>query len=54
MVRRGEVRRDKLYDLLDLRGKAAKIREKRSDVEASTKKKSSVAVAEGTEVVEQA
>lgn len=51
VVRRGDVRRAKLYYLRDLRGKAAKIREKRSDVEASTKK-SSVQV--GADVVEQA
>ncbi len=35
VARRGDVRRAKLYYLRDLRGKAAKIREKRSDVEAS-------------------
>lgn len=51
VVRRGDVRRAKLYYLRDLRGKAAKIREKRSDVEASTNK-SSVHV--GADVVEQA
>ena len=33
VVRRGEVRRAKLYFLRDLRGKAAKIREKRDGVE---------------------
>jgi len=32
VVRRGDVRRAKLYYLRDLRGKAAKIREKRGDV----------------------
>lgn len=53
VVRRGDVRRAKLYYLRDLRGKAAKIREKRSDVEASTNK-SSVAAAEVVDVVEQA
>lgn len=54
VVRRGDVRRAKLYYLRDLRGKAAKIREKRSDVEASTKKSSVVAVevADDTEQVE--
>lgn len=35
VARRGDVRRAKLYYLRDLRGKAAKIREKRGDVEAS-------------------
>jgi hypothetical protein len=40
-----------LYYLRDLRGKAAKIREKRSDVEESTKTKS---VAVAAEVAEQA
>ena len=53
VVRHGDVRRAKLYYLRDLRGKAAKIREKRSDVEASTNK-SSVAAAEVVDVVEQA
>jgi len=48
VVRRGDVRRAKLYYLRDLRGKAAKIREKRSDVEAS---KGSVSVAAVAEVV---
>jgi len=52
VVRRGDVRRAKLYYLRDLRGKAAKIREKRSDVEASTNK-SSVAAVEVADVVEQ-
>jgi ribosomal protein L19 len=33
VVRRGEVRRAKLYFLRDLRGKAAKIRERRGEVE---------------------
>jgi hypothetical protein len=42
-----------LYYLRDLRGKAAKIREKRSDVEASTNK-GSVAAVEVADVVEQA
>jgi large subunit ribosomal protein L19 len=50
VVRRGDVRRAKLYYLRDLRGKAAKIREKRSDVEESTKKR----VANVAEVTEQA
>lgn len=45
VVRRGDVRRAKLYYLRDLRGKAAKIREKRSDVEAG-RNASSVAVAD--------
>ena len=35
VARRGDVRRAKLYYLRDLRGKAAKIREKRGDIEAS-------------------
>ena len=52
VVRRGDVRRAKLYYLRDLRGKAAKIREKRSDVEASTNT-SSVAAVEVADVVEQ-
>lgn len=52
VVRRGDVRRAKLYYLRDLRGKAAKIREKRSDVEASINK-SSVTAAVVAEVVEQ-
>jgi len=51
VVRRGDVRRAKLYYLRDLRGKAAKIREKRSDVEASTNKSSAIV---GADVVEQA
>ena len=51
VVRRGDVRRAKLYYLRDLRGKAAKIREKRSDVEASTNKSSAIV---GAVVVEQA
>ena len=51
VVRRGDVRRAKLYYLRDLRGKAAKIREKRSDVEASKKVSAPAAVvAEATEV----
>ena len=33
LVKKGEVRRAKLYYLRDLRGKAAKIREKRDGVE---------------------
>lgn len=37
VVRRGDVRRAKLYYLRDLRGKAAKIREKRGEMEASKK-----------------
>jgi len=52
VVRRGDVRRAKLYYLRDLRGKAAKIREKRSDVEASINKSSATA-AVVAEVVEQ-
>mgnify|MGYP001590627458 CR=1 FL=1 len=35
VVRSGDVRRAKLYYLRDLRGKAAKIREKRGEMEAS-------------------
>ena len=53
VVRRGDVRRAKLYYLRDLRGKAAKIREKRSDVEASTKTRSAT-VPEVAEVAEEA
>ena len=36
MVRRGDVRRAKLYYLRDLRGKAAKIRERRSTGDLET------------------
>jgi len=53
VVRRGDVRRAKLYYLRDLRGKAAKIREKRSDVEESAKKPSAK-VSDVAEVTEQA
>ena len=49
VLRRGDVRRAKLYYLRDLRGKAAKIREKRSDVEAGRKTRS---VAGAVEVAE--
>ena len=52
VVRRGDVRRAKLYYLRDLRGKAAKIREKRSDVEASINK-GSVSAVDATEAPEQ-
>ncbi|MBI3428642.1 MAG: 50S ribosomal protein L19 [Actinobacteria bacterium] len=55
VARRGDVRRAKLYYLRDLRGKAAKIREKRSDVEASQSGSTStaeVALAEVPEVPE--
>ena len=43
MVRQGDVRRAKLYYLRDLRGKAAKIREKRGAAEAAGKGGSAVA-----------
>ena len=36
VVTRGDVRRAKLYYLRDLRGKAAKIKEKRGDVTKSS------------------
>jgi large subunit ribosomal protein L19 len=52
VVRRGDVRRAKLYYLRDLRGKAAKIREKRSDVEASRKTSSVTGAAEVAEAPE--
>lgn len=45
VARRGDVRRAKLYYLRDLRGKAAKIREKRSDFEAGTRKNAAPVVA---------
>lgn len=51
VVRRGDVRRAKLYYLRDLRGKAAKIREKRGEMEAS-KKASAASVAVVAEVPE--
>ncbi len=59
LVKKGEVRRAKLYYLRDLRGKAAKIREKRDGVEGygdgilSTPEKEVVVVSEptSTEVV---
>ena len=50
VARRGDVRRAKLYYLRDLRGKAAKIREKRGDVEASKSGTSPVAQAVVAEV----
>lgn len=50
VARRGDVRRAKLYYLRDLRGKAAKIREKRGDVEASKSGSSPVAQAVVAEV----
>jgi large subunit ribosomal protein L19 len=52
VVRRGDVRRAKLYYLRDLRGKAAKIREKRSDVEASRKTSPVTGAAEVAEAPE--
>ena len=52
VVRRGDVRRAKLYYLRDLRGKAAKIREKRSDVEASKSSATVTSVAEVSEKTE--
>lgn len=50
VLRRGDVRRAKLYYLRDLRGKAAKIREKRVDIDAS---KTPVSVPEVAEVLEE-
>ena len=50
VARRGDVRRAKLYYLRDLRGKAAKIREKRGDIEASKSGSSPVAQAVVAEV----
>ncbi len=50
VARRGDVRRAKLYYLRDLRGKAAKIREKRGDVEASKSGSTPVAHAVVAEV----
>lgn len=52
VVRRGDVRRAKLYYLRDLRGKAAKIREKRGEMEASKKASNSVVEAVVAEVPE--
>jgi large subunit ribosomal protein L19 len=52
VVRRGDVRRAKLYYLRDLRGKAAKIREKRSDVEANRKMSSATVVPDVAEAPE--
>ena len=52
VARRGDVRRAKLYYLRDLRGKAAKIREKRSDVEASKSGSTSVTLTVAAEVLE--
>lgn len=46
VVRRGDVRRAKLYYLRDLRGKAAKIREKRGEMEASKKASAAPVVAD--------
>lgn len=54
VVRRGDVRRAKLYYLRDLRGKAAKIREKRGEMEASKKASHSVVEAVVAEVPEAA
>ncbi len=50
VARRGDVRRAKLYYLRDLRGKAAKIREKRGDVEASKSRLNPAARAAAVEV----
>jgi large subunit ribosomal protein L19 len=52
VVRQGDVRRAKLYYLRDLRGKAAKIREKRGAQEAAQAAPSRAAAAEVAEVVE--
>lgn len=52
VVRRGDVRRAKLYYLRDLRGKAAKIREKRGEMEASKKPSTPVVEAVVAEVPE--
>lgn len=54
VVRRGDVRRAKLYYLRDLRGKAAKIREKRGEMEASKKASHSVVETVVAEVPEAA
>lgn len=53
VVRQGDVRRAKLYYLRDLRGKAAKIREKRGAQEAAQAAPSKAAAAEIAEVVEE-
>ena len=58
VVRRGDVRRAKLYSLRELRGKAAKIRERRGEVPSTGTPVSAVTsapvsdVSEATEVVE--
>ena len=58
VVRRGDVRRAKLYYLRELRGKAAKIRERRGEVPSTCTPVSAVTsapvsdVSEATEVVE--
>ena len=58
VVRRGDVRRAKLYYLRELRGKAAKIRERRGEVPTTGTPVSAVTsapvseVSEGTEAVE--
>lgn len=52
VVRRGDVRRAKLYYLRDLRGKAAKIREKRGEMEASKQASTPVVEAVAAEVPE--
>lgn len=53
VVRQGDVRRAKLYYLRDLRGKAAKIREKRGAQEAAQAAPSKAAAAEIAEVIEE-
>jgi large subunit ribosomal protein L19 len=58
VVRRGDVRRAKLYYLRELRGKAAKIRERRGEVPTTGTPVSAVTsapvseISEATEVVE--
>lgn len=52
VVRRGDVRRAKLYYLRDLRGKAAKIREKRGEMEASKKASTATVATEVPEVID--
>ena len=52
LVRKGEVRRAKLYYLRDLRGKAAKIRERRGGEELEAIYSEAAPVAEAAQVVE--
>jgi len=54
LVRKGEVRRAKLYYLRDLRGKAAKIRERRGGEELEAIYSEEVPVAEAASVAEAA